>query len=247
MTADTMIGANAALDRCISRESERLGFSLGAAVVRRLSSYFGMLERWGQRIRLSGSKQAIELVGRHLADALHLNAALTELESARAPQTDDEAAPLYLDVGSGGGLPALPLLALAPKRQVVLVESRSRKATFLRSALYELELGHDQTRVLDERLETLEASGAFNRPFSAAWSLATFAPAEWLSRAAPLVAPDSGRAFVFLAGDDVEPPTHPLWISCGERSWQLADGRPRKLLSFRLRDTNVPRGTPPRP
>lgn len=237
------------IETCIREESERLGFELGGPSRDRLASYFALLERWGQRIRLSGSRRANELIQRHLADALYLHRALCGLETERRAERDlgqHNHADSYVDVGSGGGLPALPLLALDPRRRVSLVEARSRKATFLRSALHELGMSH--CVVFDERLEQLAAQRAFEQPFTAAWSLATFAPPEWLRRAAPLVAA-GGRVFVFVAGgepaissdgsdgsdgdgdgDGVEE----LEL-CDKQQWKLADGRPRQLLEYRRR------------
>ncbi|PID39718.1 MAG: hypothetical protein CSB49_00800 [Proteobacteria bacterium] len=155
---------------------------------------------------------------------------LSKPQNARqTTAVNDEKSRPYLDVGSGGGLPALPLLALQPERRLTLVEARRRKATFLRSALHELSISG--CAVFDERLEQLVGREAFE-PFYAAWSLATFTPAEWLGRAAPLVA-RSGTVFVFIAGEELDQALehHELEL-CQKHHWELADGRKRQLLAF---------------
>ena len=65
----------------------------------------------------------------------------------------------WIDVGSGGGSPAIPLKIVRPAVPLTMVESRDRKAAFLREAIRELEL--DQTQVCVGRVEVVSAtSGA---------------------------------------------------------------------------------------
>jgi 16S rRNA (guanine527-N7)-methyltransferase len=204
----------------VAAECERLAAALDDERIARLSAYFALLVRWGQRIRLTGTHEPAEVVRRHLADALVIHRELAHC----APRS-------LLDVGSGGGLPALPLCALFGGLEATLVEANKRKATFLRTAAHELSMG-GRIQVLDQRFEATTLASTFD------WvcSRATFAPSEWLRRAAPHVAV-KGRVMVFV-GREESAPERQLVDDLGlgldlRQAYQLADGTPRLLLSYR--------------
>lgn len=114
---------------------EALGLSPAPAA--RLLAYRDLLARWNRVYNLSAIRDPEAMVERHLLDSL---AVIPHLP----------AGPL-LDVGSGGGLPGLPIAVMAPERAVTLLESNGKKARFLRQAV--LELGLAQVSVAHERLE----------------------------------------------------------------------------------------------
>ena len=93
-------------------------------------------------------------------------------------------------MGSGGGLPALPLALLRPALDVELSEPVAKKGAFLRTAIRELGLA-GRVRLDPRRGEVLAAEGA---PFDVAVSRATFAPVAWLALGRRLVRP-GGRIF----------------------------------------------------
>jgi len=99
----------------------------GGLALQRLIRYAGLLERWSERHNLVCFSSRAELVERHILDSL-------------------EAAPLLerggrlLDVGSGAGLPGVPLLAVRPLWSGVLLEPRQKRWAFLRTAIRELQL-----------------------------------------------------------------------------------------------------------
>ena len=99
----------------------------GGAALQRLIRYAGLLERWSERHNLVCFSSRAELVERHILDSL-------------------EAAPLLerrgrlLDIGSGAGLPGVPLLAVRPLWSGVLLEPRQKRWAFLRTAIRELQL-----------------------------------------------------------------------------------------------------------
>lgn len=101
-----------------------------AEVVRDLESYANLLRKW-QAIQNLVSRETLDQVWRrHFADSLQVLALTTP---------DDR---LFLDLGSGGGFPALPM-AIGSKgsnRQFVLIEPTARKVSFLRTVARELEL-----------------------------------------------------------------------------------------------------------
>ena len=99
----------------------------------RLSRYAELVERWSERhnlVRFSGRE---ELVERHIVDAL----------SAR-PHLGAEGR--LLDIGSGAGLPGVPLLAVRPAWRGVLLEPRQKRWAFLRTVVRDLGLRAEVVR-----------------------------------------------------------------------------------------------------
>lgn len=95
------------------------------AAAKRLDAYVALLLEWQARINLISPATIPELWTRHVADSLQL-----------LPQAPD--AKIWVDLGSGGGFPALPVacvLADRPGAHIHLVESNGKKASFLREAV----------------------------------------------------------------------------------------------------------------
>ncbi|MBK6847519.1 MAG: 16S rRNA (guanine(527)-N(7))-methyltransferase RsmG [Proteobacteria bacterium] len=203
-----------ALLRAIRSEAERLRHPLEHAQAERLGRLLQLLSHWAQRIRLTGSADSEQLVRRHLADALMLAAALPLQRTQHC-----------LDVGSGGGLPALPTAVLRPELEITLVEPQQRKCAFLRTAIHALAL--EGCRVLQQRLEQASLG-----PINVAWSLATFSPDEWLRRALPLLAP-GGLAVAFVVRPEVVAAPPAGLVLCATHRYTLADDTPRALLVLR--------------
>ena len=130
--------------------------------VERLHAYTRVLDRWAARQRLVGWRRAEALLADGLRDAW---SAVPLLKSVDAP---------ILDVGSGAGLPALVFAAGLPERAMHLVESRRKRASFLREAvrvmgISRVEVHHGRVEELvDERridpTDALVTSRAFASP-----------------------------------------------------------------------------------
>ena len=124
----------------IVRGAEGLGVSLSPDCASRLEAYFLILQKWSKTMRLVGSGDSESLL-RHILDSL----APTRLDLPELP---------FVDIGSGAGFPGLPLAALHPLRPVFLVESRLRRAAFLKEAARAMEL--PEVQVLASRFEVTE-------------------------------------------------------------------------------------------
>jgi 16S rRNA (guanine527-N7)-methyltransferase len=153
-----------------------------------LADYAVSLLRWSARINLTAARTIDVLVGEHFPDAFALAGKLAE--PARA-----------IDVGSGGGLPAIPLAVLCPGLTVQLCEPIAKKAAFLRTAVRELGLANRASvhAVRGEGVAKEIAAGQ-TAAFDVAVSRATLPPEEWLALGARLVRP-GGRVFVLAAAD----------------------------------------------
>jgi 16S rRNA (guanine(527)-N(7))-methyltransferase RsmG len=157
-----------------------------------LARFGTLLLTWNAHINLTGASSLDDLADEHLPDSFALASRFADGAPARA-----------IDVGSGGGLPALPLALLRPALTLRLVEPIAKKAAFLRTATRELGL-RDRVTVHVGRAEALGPGD-----FDAALSRATFAPELWASIGAPLVRP-GGRVFLLAAtaaGDIATPPS----------------------------------------
>jgi 16S rRNA (guanine527-N7)-methyltransferase len=129
------------LERLLDRAA-RSGLSMDEAVRVRLVSFYELLQRWNRTINLTSLRNPDEALDRLLLEPL-----------VAARYLEDR--PYLMDIGSGGGSPAIPLaLALRP-RSLVMVESDLRKATFLREAIRHLEI--PEATVVTSRFEDLPA------------------------------------------------------------------------------------------
>lgn len=107
----------------------------------RLGLYLSMLLRANESFNLTAVKEEAEAWTRHIFDSLTLLPVLAELpEGGRV-----------IDVGSGGGLPGVPLAICSPRLKFTLLEATGKKAEFLRRAVERLELTN--VRVVQERAE----------------------------------------------------------------------------------------------
>jgi 16S rRNA (guanine527-N7)-methyltransferase len=165
-----------------------------------LVRYGELLLQWNARINLTGARSMGVLVGAHFPDAFALAAWL-------------EGPVRLVDVGSGGGLPALPLALLRPEVDVQLCEPIAKKGAFLRTAIRELGLA-GRVRLDVRHGEELANAGDL---FDAAISRATFTPEAWLTLGRRLVRP-GGRVFA-LTTPQAHLGTNPT------RSRLYADGR----------------------
>jgi 16S rRNA (guanine527-N7)-methyltransferase len=179
----------------LSGLTERMGLVAPSAEQSdQLLAFCGLLLRWSAKINLVSVDSMTALVERHIADSF---AAATLVVAGDA----------VIDVGSGGGLPALPLAILCPGITVELHEPRAKRLAFLRTAIRELGL---KTRVsaLGSRIEAGDSSAGElagkASAFSVAMSRATWAPAEWLAIGRRLVGP-AGRVLVFTTTEALDP------------------------------------------
>jgi 16S rRNA (guanine527-N7)-methyltransferase len=109
-----------------------------------LEVYYRLLTAWNHRINLTGLD--LESLGPEAIDRLLVE----PLVAARHVSTEARRA---IDVGSGGGSPAIPLLLALPGLRLLMVESKTRKSVFLREAVRALEL--TRSEVVTARFEEL--------------------------------------------------------------------------------------------
>ena len=134
----------------IRRRAARVGQDLSESAVDSLSAYIGLLTKWNQRLNLTAL--ALAPMSDEAVDRL----VIEPLVAARDISASDRR---MVDVGSGGGSPALPIKISAPWLRVTMVEVKTRKSVFLREAIRQLQL--EGTDVETTRVERLAGRAEF--------------------------------------------------------------------------------------
>jgi 16S rRNA (guanine527-N7)-methyltransferase len=111
----------------------------------RLLDYLALLDRWNRTYNLTAIRDPGEMLRKHLLDSLSM-----------WPHVQPGA---LADLGTGPGLPGIPLALAIPGLQVTLVESLGKKTRFLREV--QRQLGLANVRVVEARAEAVEESGAY--------------------------------------------------------------------------------------
>ena len=117
------------------------GVTLDQRSVDGLCAYYEILNSWNARLHLVAPTSPAEFATRHVLESLTV-----------LPYLDDNAC--VADVGSGGGLPIVPVLILRQDISATLIESSRKKAVFLREALKETKTAGRGT-VINERFENV--------------------------------------------------------------------------------------------
>ncbi|NOQ81463.1 MAG: 16S rRNA (guanine(527)-N(7))-methyltransferase RsmG [Methylophaga sp.] len=124
----------------IQQGSEKLGLDLTDDQISRLQTYVGLLDKWNKVYNLSAIRDPNEMVSRHILDSLTI-----------LPYLKGDS---LLDVGTGAGLPGIPVAIMHPEIAVTLLDTNSKKTRFLQQV--KAELGLDNVTVVHARVEEAE-------------------------------------------------------------------------------------------
>lgn len=150
-----------------------LGLTLPTGAEARLLAYLALLLKWNRTYNLTAVRDEASMVTHHLLDSL---AVLPHLEGVAT----------LVDVGSGAGLPGLPLAIARPEIRLASIEANQKKAAFQQQV--KIELGLDNVRIHADRVEALPDEAGFDAVTSRAFS----SLADFVRLAGPLVA-EGGR------------------------------------------------------
>jgi 16S rRNA (guanine527-N7)-methyltransferase len=149
--------------------------SLDAGLVVPLSAYLAQLSKWNRTYNLTAVRDEAEMVTRHLLDSLAILPAIT-------PHLSGAPALRVLDVGSGAGLPGIPLALARPAWRLTLLDSNGKKARFIRHAVRTL--GLTNVEVLEQRAESVR------EPYDVVVSRAYASLADFVDSTRSALAPD---------------------------------------------------------
>ncbi|WP_152597717.1 MULTISPECIES: 16S rRNA (guanine(527)-N(7))-methyltransferase RsmG [Pseudomonas] len=134
--------------------ARELGVDLSESQHSQLLAYLALLIKWNKAYNLTAVRNPDEMVSRHLLDSLSV---VRFVEGER-----------QLDVGSGGGMPGIPLAILFPDMKITVLDSNGKKTRFLTQV--KLELALSNLEVIHSRAEAFQPMLPFNGIISRAFS-----------------------------------------------------------------------------
>lgn len=138
----------------LSGAAQQLGVSLTESQASQLLCYLELLHKWNKAYNLTAVRNPEEMLYRHLVDSLSV-----------VPWVQGQR---IIDVGTGPGLPGIPLAILFPDTQFTLLDSNGKKTRFLTQC--KLELGLNNITVVHGRVEAFQPEAPFNQVISRAFS-----------------------------------------------------------------------------
>ena len=125
---------------------------LDDAAVEKFVAFLRLLEKWNRATNLTAVRDPLEMVTRHILDSLAVVPFLTRGS--------------LLDVGTGAGLPGVPIAIASPGLDVTLLDSNAKKLRFVRQAV--AELGLDNVQVVQARMQEYQPGRSFDMVISRA-------------------------------------------------------------------------------
>jgi 16S rRNA (guanine527-N7)-methyltransferase len=159
---------------------------LEPAALALLEGYLDLVVQWNARTDLTAARNTDELVDLFVADAAMLALCSEQTQT-------------WIDIGTGAGAPGLPLKLLRPAWAISLLEPKTKRVAFLRTAVSSL--GFPEVEVRRTRSDEVEAGS-----YDVGLSRATFAPELWLVEGARIA-----RQSVWVLLAQGEPPVLPGW------------------------------------
>jgi len=140
------------LQQEIQQGCTALQIELTDTAAEKLAAFIGLLEKWNRVYNLTAVRDPHAMVVRHVLDSLVVLPFLTDGS--------------LLDVGTGAGLPGLPLAIARPELAVTLLDANAKKLRFVRQAAFELGLG--DVEVVQSRMQEYQPARSFDMVISRA-------------------------------------------------------------------------------
>lgn len=201
----------------VRRRARKAGVHLSGALLERLEAYYRLLDAWNAKINLT----ALDLLrdGDRAVDRLLI-------EPLVAVKHVGEQVKRAIDIGSGGGSPAIPMQLARPDVRFMLVEAKTRKCAFLREAGRQLNLDLD---VETARYEVLLSRPELHQAFDVCTMRAVRVEPKVLTVLQAFLR-DGGEFLLFRgpSGSEVQPMVSPLLVPKG--LYPLVDASQSRLL-----------------
>jgi 16S rRNA (guanine527-N7)-methyltransferase len=206
----------------LRRRARKAGVELSSDLADRLALYYDLLSKWNAKINLtafrldsSGDDEAIDRL------------LIEPLAASRHVPPD---ANTLIDIGSGGGSPAIPLSLAAPRLRPRLVESKTRKAVFLREALRTLDLAWAEVET--SRFEELLARPELHEAFDIATIRAVRIEPRTLHSLQAFLKP-GGHLWLFRGPGGVDPEDTEIMPLQWEATYPLVPALRSRLVVYR--------------
>ena len=134
---------------------QHLNAPFTTAQVDQLLAYLTMLERWNKAFNLTSVRNPMDMLSLHLLDSAAINYAI-------------QSANYIIDVGSGAGLPGIPLAILNPQKQFTLLDSNGKKTRFIFQVISELALAN--VKEINKRVEAYQPETRFDAVITRAFT-----------------------------------------------------------------------------
>ncbi len=155
-----MTDLNAELRAQLLRGAIEMSVTLNESQIEKLLAYVREFEKWNKAYNLSAVRDIRQMVARHLLDSLSVVPWFNGDKKFSATRV--------IDVGTGGGLPGIPLAIMFPEKQFTLLDSNGKKTRFLFHA--KTLLGLTNVRVENRRIEEFQPEQNFNAVISRAFA-----------------------------------------------------------------------------
>ena len=145
------------MDNCrhiLQAGMDQLGLEVTETQVDLLLDFVSLIEKWNKAYNLTAIRNRDEMVRLHILDSLAILPFVTGQK--------------IIDIGTGAGLPGIPLAILMPSVQFTLLDSNSKKTRFVRQAVLELQLNN--VEVVHGRVESLGHEGEYDAVLSRAFA-----------------------------------------------------------------------------
>jgi len=198
----------------LARMALAIPLTLSPLMLARCGAYVDILLLWRQRLSLTAAASDRSIIVDHVLDSLYLVPFL-------------KPGFRVADVGSGAGFPGVPLAIVCPEAHFVLIESRRKKANFLREVARSLPLTN--ATVAEQRAEDLMTT-PFTGPFDIVVSRAVGPISELLGLAAPLLT-ENGLVIAMKGPKGrTEPADYPGFAAPNVVEYQLPNGAEHLLV-----------------
>jgi 16S rRNA (guanine527-N7)-methyltransferase len=171
-----LAGARAAESAQLISGAAKMGVSVTDAQAEKLLDYLDLLQKWNKAYNLTAVRERPAMLTQHLLDSLSIVPHL--------PPGD------LLDVGSGGGLPGIPLAILQPERSITLIDTVGKKVAFLKQAA--MTLGLKNLQAVSARIESWVPPAEHASGFALITARAYATLATLVGQTRRLLAPNGG-------------------------------------------------------
>ncbi|MBF7074645.1 16S rRNA (guanine(527)-N(7))-methyltransferase RsmG [Glaciecola sp. MH2013] len=142
------------LSASFKRISKNLNFDITDDQQDKLIRYVLMINKWNKAYNLTSVRDPEEMLVKHIFDSIVVS-----------PYLEGQ---YFADVGTGPGLPGIPLAIMNPDKDFLLVDSLGKRIRFIKQSLYELQI--DNVKAVQSRVEELELDKALDGVLSRAFA-----------------------------------------------------------------------------